>query len=1083
MELTEVTFTTGVASRARVGTHLGYFVTLIPSNLNEPWQRIARQRITQTFFPESVISFTTLGEEDETKGPMIIEAEMGGHCLHCMYVNGGSSLEILYEHCFSRFRPKIKNQLIPANTPLVGFSGEIIWPLGQISLLVRIGDEEHLTSAWMNFMVVRSPSSYNGIIGRPGRKEEELCGLLRRHPDAFARKPADMTGVPRHVAERRLIVPEGCLPVRQKKRGQAPERNKAIGEEVKKLVEADIMKEVHYHNWLSNPVMVKKHDGSWRMVWFDDLPKESIDSYNDLRKAFLENYLQQKKCIKGPIEIHNIKQRDGESTEEFVRRYKLECRDVKGAPKCMKISRFMHEEVVSVLETAGSRAKAKFREGKLPERTKDETKTSHIHPSYKNTKRNSSLIQGEVKLPPSMTTPVEKRNASKFCEFHGEVGHTTDECMHLMRQIEEMIKAIKLSHLIKELKQNHRKDQAKTAKKRETSGKVKSLAILMVQPRQRIARQRITQTFSSESVISFPTLGEEDETEGPMIIKVEIGGHYLHRMYVDGGSSSKILYEHCFSRFRLEIKNQLIPANTPLVRFSGEIIWPLEQISLLVRIGDEEHSTSAWMNLMLVRSPSPYNRITGRPEKPADLTGVPRHVAEHRLDVREGCLPVRQKKRGQAPERNKAIGKEVKKLENVRGFQGLKQSIPKDGYLLMEMIEEDEEKTAFITSQGIFCYSKMPFGLKNARATYQRLVDKAFQKQIGRNLEVYVDNLVIKSRTEKEVIRDIEETFKTLKEINMKLNPKKCAFGMKEGTFLGYKVDADGLRVCPDKVEVVLNLPSPKCLKDIQKLNGKLASLNEFLSKSAEKSLPFFKTLENQQKRSKQLGDKEKNVSAHSRDSGQKSYYSSRRDTESCYQSSRPKETKIVSEKHCHKIEYSRRTEAVSENHFTPRIRYFDFQKARMPSHIKTYDRSEDPEDHLKIFQAAAKTERWAIPTWYHLFNSTLTENAMVWFDDLPKESIDSYDDLRKAFLENYLQQKKCIKDPVEIHTIKQRDKESTEEFVRRYKLKCKDVRGAPECMKISRFMHEITNPELIKQLHDKILKSMDEMMSVTDTL
>ncbi|GKA12287.1 reverse transcriptase domain-containing protein [Tanacetum coccineum] len=89
------------------------------------------------------------------------------------------------------------------------------------------------------------------------------------------------------------------------------------------------------------------------------------------------------------------------------------------------------------------------------------------------------------------------------------------------------------------------------------------------------------------------------------------------------------------------------------------------------------------------------------------------------------------------------------------------------------MAKEDEEKTAFITSQGIFCYSKMPFGLKNAGATYQRLVDRAFQKQIGRNLEVYVDDLVIKSRTEEEIIRDIEESFKTLRQINMKLNPKK----------------------------------------------------------------------------------------------------------------------------------------------------------------------------------------------------------------------------------------------------------------------------------------------------------------------
>nr|GEY69478.1 reverse transcriptase domain-containing protein [Tanacetum cinerariifolium] len=103
--------------------------------------------------------------------------------------------------------------------------------------------------------------------------------------------------------------------------------------------------------------------------------------------------------------------------------------------------------------------------------------------------------------------------------------------------------------------------------------------------------------------------------------------------------------------------------------------------------------------------------------------------------------------------------------------------------------------------------------------------------------------------------------------------------------------------------------------------------------------------------------------------------------------------------KHCQKV-------CKEPDPFTLRIRYFDFPKTRMPSHIKTYDGSEDPEDHLKIFQAAAKTERWAMPTWCHMFNSTLTRNARVWFDDLPQESIDSYDDLKKAFLENYLQQK-----------------------------------------------------------------------------
>ncbi|GJR75372.1 reverse transcriptase domain-containing protein [Tanacetum coccineum] len=106
-------------------------------------------------------------------------------------------------------------------------------------------------------------------------------------------------------------------------------------------------------------------------------------------------------------------------------------------------------------------------------------------------------------------------------------------------------------------------------------------------------------------------------------------------------------------------------------------------------------------------------------------------------------------------------------------------------------------------------------------------------------------------------------------------------------------------------------------------------------------------------------------------------------------------------------------------NPFTPRIQHFSLPRTRMPSHVKTYDGSRDPKDHLKLFQSAAKTEGWAMPTWCHMFNSTLTGNARVWFDKLPKESIDSYEDLRTAFRENYLQQTKHIKDPEERHNIK----------------------------------------------------------------
>ncbi|GKB27832.1 hypothetical protein Tco_0867233 [Tanacetum coccineum] len=286
----------------------------------QPWEKVARQKITQSFSPNTEILFPPLDEDEGTEGPIAYTA---------------------------------------STTPLIGFSGEIIWPIGQIQLLVRIGDEEHSASAWMNFVVVRSPSPYNRIIGRPGvrklqavlstthrmlklpieggvitlkgsrlvllecalvsepeetlpatkliveervkvainleypkqtvmigstltkKSRNKLCGLFQHNLDIFSWKPADMTGVPRHIAEHHLNMREGCSPVRQKKRGQAANRNQAIQEEVGKLVEAGIMKEVHYHDWLSNLVMVKKHDVSWRMcVDFKDLIKACLkDGY------------------------------------------------------------------------------------------------------------------------------------------------------------------------------------------------------------------------------------------------------------------------------------------------------------------------------------------------------------------------------------------------------------------------------------------------------------------------------------------------------------------------------------------------------------------------------------------------------------------------------------------------------------------------------------------------------------------------------------------------------------------------------------------------------------------------------------
>ncbi|GJS22217.1 reverse transcriptase domain-containing protein [Tanacetum coccineum] len=159
------------------------------------------------------------------------------------------------------------------------------------------------------------------------------------------------------------------------------------------------------------------------------------------------------------------------------------------------------------------------------------------------------------------------------------------------------------------------------------------------------------------------------------------------------------------------------------------------------------------------------------------------------------------------------------------------------------MAKKDEEKTTFHTDEGAFYYTKMPFRLKNSGATYQRLVDTIFEGQMGRNLEAYVDDMVIKSKTMPEMIKDVEETLLSLKKVNMKLNPKTCSFEMEVGKFLGYIVTSEGIRANPEKAKAVVNMPSPSNLKQMQRLSGKLVALNRSLFKAAERALPCLDTL------------------------------------------------------------------------------------------------------------------------------------------------------------------------------------------------------------------------------------------------
>ena len=147
------------------------------------------------------------------------------------------------------------------------------------------------------------------------------------------------------------------------------------------------------------------------------------------------------------------------------------------------------------------------------------------------------------------------------------------------------------------------------------------------------------------------------------------------------------------------------------------------------------------------------------------------------------------------------------------------------------MAKEDEEKIAFLTPCGVYCYTCMPFGLKNAEATFQRLMRIALGAQMVRNTEAYVDDIVVKSREGDNLLRDLEETFASLRKVNIKLNPAKCVFGVPLGKLLGFLVSHRGIEANPDKIKAIEVMQPPHRLKDMQHLAGCMASLGRFISK------------------------------------------------------------------------------------------------------------------------------------------------------------------------------------------------------------------------------------------------------------
>ena len=283
---------------------------------------------------------------------------------------------------------------------------------------------------------------------------------------------------------------------------------------------------------------------------------------------------------------------------------------------------------------------------------------------------------------------------------------------------------------------------------------------------------------------------------------------------------------------------------------------------------------------------------------PSDMPGIPREVAEHSLEIRGGSEPVKQPLRRFDEEKCKIIGEEIHKLltaefikevhhpywlanpvlvKKMNGkmrmsvnYTSLNKACPKvpfplpqidqifdstagcetlsfldaySGYHQKKLKESDQLATSFITPFGMYCYVTMPFGLRNAGATYQRCMLHMFGKHIGSTVEAYVDDIVVKSKKQGDLIQDLEIAFSCLRANKIKLNPEKCVFGVPRGMLLGYIVSQRGIEANPEKVLDITRMGPIRDVKGVQKVTGCFAALSHFISRLGEKALSLYRLL------------------------------------------------------------------------------------------------------------------------------------------------------------------------------------------------------------------------------------------------
>ncbi|KAJ9553497.1 hypothetical protein OSB04_017542, partial [Centaurea solstitialis] len=517
-------------------------------------------------------------------------------------------------------------------------------------------------------------------------------------------------------------------------------------------------------------------------------------------------------------------------------------------------------------------------------------------------------IDANVRWPNKPENPNKDKDQTKWCEFHADHGHTTDECISLKKEIAYLktnghLKGIIGDEAKRPASPVHTKVVNCITGGSEVCGLTYSAA-------KRHAREgpegypipEDSKTTAEKELDAAKLTFDQDDLSGinqkhhdALVIQLTIGNCLTKRVLVDGGSSANVIFSDTLKIMGIDRSN-IVRRTTTLVGFNGDATSTLGEIVLPVFAKGINKQTK----FNVIDCPSAYNAILGRPWI-HDMKAVPSTYHQKiKFPSPWGVQEIVSEKK--IAQRNKVINDEVDnllktgKIREVKypdwlanvvvvqkkngkwrvciDFTDLNKACPKDpfplphidamvdataghelltfmdaysGYNQILMHTDDQEKTAFMTDKGIYCYKVMPFGLKNAGSTYQRLVNMMFKEHLGRTMEVYIDDMLVKSERSHDHIDHLKQSFDILRQYKMKLNPTKCSFGVRAGKFLGYMVTQRGIEASPEQIKAIKEIQSPRNVKEVQKLTGRVAALNRFISRSSDKCLLFYNVLRKNQ--------------------------------------------------------------------------------------------------------------------------------------------------------------------------------------------------------------------------------------------